>query len=404
MGYKHIKQYIKSLLLFLLSTLSLKTIEAQLRMYDYDAYGDDDYGSLPSKNQKCIGSKLDIIYVVDGSGSVGRVDFERDIAKILKDFSYQFDIGPNTHHLAYIQFSTNARVEFQYLSDQNAIIQAISDVSCMCLDTNLKGALETANSLINDHSRKSQGVKQMVLVVSDGESDLPPEAAADALRNNGVEIFALGYSGATRRELETITSRDKIMLGSNINDLKGFMEDMVEKICTTTPPPPQTTTPGPTTTEGPPPTTQPPPNPCDSAPCQNDGTCSVASTEEFFCECSVPYKGVVCEERIDYCETDPCGIVRCPETRCSDLNENPWYKCDCGCCQTGEYCLASLNECESDPCQNGGTCVDGDCGFVCVCTQPWTGDLCTKLKKHVTIIIPLFVDSWSFYNSFLNKT
>ena len=58
------------------------------------------------QNSKILGhhSKMDIIYIVDGSTSVGKATFDRDIKRILERFTQMFDVGPNTHHIAFIQF------------------------------------------------------------------------------------------------------------------------------------------------------------------------------------------------------------------------------------------------------------------------------------------------------------
>ena len=114
---------------------------------------------------------------------------------------------------------------------------------------------------------------------------------------------------------------------------------------------------------------------CESSPCTNGGTCQPSDCG-WFCDCAPPYAGEICEELLDYCQTDPCGISRCPETKCVAATTDPFFECVCECCQTGVYCLQQVDECASNPCQNSGTCVDGGCGFTCVCTQPWTGDTC----------------------------
>lgn len=36
------------------------------------------------------------------------------------------------------------------------------------------------------------------------------------------------------------------------------------------------------------------------------------------------------------------------------------------------------DNCESMPCQNGGSCMDIYDGFVCKCTDSWTGQTCTQ--------------------------
>ena len=224
MGYIHTKKHNQNLLI-LLSTLSLNPYAFQ--------------GPIPEKNQKCLGSKLDLTYVVDGSASVGYETFVGHVTDMLKSIAYQFDIGPDTHHLAYIQFATNAQIEFNYMSDRDAVIEAIGNVMYMRGHTYLVKGLEKANQLIKDHSRKSEGVTQMVLVMSDGQSENPEliKPAADTLKSMGVEIFALGYAGASRGELEKIASPDRIMMGSNLDALEGFMDSMVEKICESATPP-----------------------------------------------------------------------------------------------------------------------------------------------------------------------
>ena len=53
------------------------------------------------------------------------------------------------------------------------------------------------------------------------------------------------------------------------------------------------------------PTTTPIPMPCDSDPCQNDGTCLDVDLETFNCTCEENYYGEVCEvfcEPLDDCD------------------------------------------------------------------------------------------------------
>ncbi|GBP15490.1 Agrin [Eumeta japonica] len=49
--------------------------------------------------------------------------------------------------------------------------------------------------------------------------------------------------------------------------------------------------------------------PCMSLPCKNGGTCSAVegSASEYTCACAVGYQGFDCDERLDPCESNPCG-------------------------------------------------------------------------------------------------
>jgi hypothetical protein len=46
---------------------------------------------------------------------------------------------------------------------------------------------------------------------------------------------------------------------------------------------------------------------------------------------------------------------------------------------TGSLC-ETLNACYSNPCLNAGTCLNTASGFVCSCTDQWTGKNCETSK------------------------
>ncbi|ELU10834.1 hypothetical protein CAPTEDRAFT_223648 [Capitella teleta] len=85
-------------------------------------------------------------------------------------------------------------------------------------------------------------------------------------------------------------------------------------------------------------------NPCDSSPCQNDGTCMALQTT-YQCICPLKYSGLTC---------------------------------------TVEQTLA----CESFPCAEGATCVDLPGGkFTCTCAGDQQGELC---DQKIEIDVPQF--------------
>ena len=43
--------------------------------------------------------------------------------------------------------------------------------------------------------------------------------------------------------------------------------------------------------------------------------------------------------------------------------------------------LPEIDECESAPCSNGGTCLDGIGGYMCLCRAGYTGDNCRQGEK-----------------------
>ncbi len=47
---------------------------------------------------------------------------------------------------------------------------------------------------------------------------------------------------------------------------------------------------------------------------------------------------------------------------------------------SGQFCTEDVNECDLMPnsCQNGGTCLNTQGGYNCVCVNGWTGDDCSE--------------------------
>lgn len=151
---------------------------------------------------------------------------------------------------------------------------------------------------------------------------------------------------------------------------------------------------------------------CDPSPCQNGGTCT-DEVEGFTCACPDEWAGKTCETNVDECET---GAHNCDQL-CSDRDggfdcgcESGWTlnadghncapsSCDtfpaCGanahCVNDGELrcvcdpdyegdpdtgCTHKIGDCYPNPCLNGGSCIDEDIGYSCVCADGYSGTNC----------------------------
>ena len=56
--------------------------------------------------------------------------------------------------------------------------------------------------------------------------------------------------------------------------------------------------------------------------------------------------------------------------------------CCCPAGFTGVICEEEIIECESDPCMNGGTCIDEVNGYTCECPDEYIG-------KYAIFVVPL---------------
>lgn len=65
----------------------------------------------------CNRTNMDLVFVVDSSGSIGAQSFE-NVRLFLKSMVNSFNIDPNTINVALVQFNENPRTEFHLKSYQ----------------------------------------------------------------------------------------------------------------------------------------------------------------------------------------------------------------------------------------------------------------------------------------------
>ena len=137
-------------------------------------------------------------------------------------------------------------------------------------------------------------------------------------------------------------------------------------------------------------------NECASVPCQNSGSCyemsdpanyvdgfeyrhlfpdefSYANASGYVCVCAHGFEGIECEVNINECESAPCQN----DGTCQDLVNG--YECSCASGWEGTHCEVEIDECASFPCQNGGLCTDEIDGYTCTCTSEYGGINCEVL-------------------------
>ncbi|XP_045484151.1 agrin isoform X4 [Pieris rapae] len=84
-------------------------------------------------------------------------------------------------------------------------------------------------------------------------------------------------------------------------------------------------------------------NPCMSMPCKNGATCRAieGSLTDYACSCSLGFQGSNCEERLDPCESNPCGY---DESLLCDIGPDGGHVCRCLFGEIG----SSGNTCNND--------------------------------------------------------
>lgn len=78
---------------------------------------------------ECPNRGIDLVFVLDSSGSVGEVNFDLE-RNLVANVVGRFEIGPNATQVAVISYSGFAVVNFQLnnLTNRDSVLQAVSQV------------------------------------------------------------------------------------------------------------------------------------------------------------------------------------------------------------------------------------------------------------------------------------
>ena len=163
----------------------------------------------------CSSKGIDLVFVLDGSGSVGATDFmtSKTFVNDIVDF---FEIGSENTRVGVIQYSSSVNIEFhlnQY-TDKMSIQQAIANISYMGGSTETERALnvmvDEGFSVTNGARELEIGIPRVAVVITDGQSQGPDRVRvpADRAREEGIQIFAVGVtSNINEAELNAIANK-----------------------------------------------------------------------------------------------------------------------------------------------------------------------------------------------------
>ena len=113
-------------------------------------------------------------------------------------------------------------------------------------------------------------------------------------------------------------------------------------------------------------------NDCVANVCHNGGTC-VDGVNAFVCVCPFNYNGSKCDVLNDMC-LPLCVNGRCQGNRCV---------CDSG--YSGLQCDIDINaQCTKTSCLNGGTCIEVDDTYQCLCLSRFDGARCQSNITETT--------------------
>ncbi|KAK2909653.1 collagen alpha-6(VI) chain-like isoform X2 [Channa argus] len=182
----------------------------------------------------------DIVFMVDGSWSIGKENFEQ-IRQFLNTLVSSFDIGPDHVRIGLIQYSNTPRTEFllsEYQTKQQ-ILQYVDELPYMGGGTMTGQGLEF---MLNKHfvaeagGRASQNVPQIAVVITDGKSQDEVKTQAEDLKRRGIILYAVGIKDADEEQLRDIANEPHSQHVYSVSDfaaLQGISQSIIQTLCTT---------------------------------------------------------------------------------------------------------------------------------------------------------------------------
>ncbi|EDL92063.1 procollagen, type VI, alpha 3 (predicted), isoform CRA_d [Rattus norvegicus] len=177
------------------------------------------------------GAAADILFLVDSSWSAGKDRFLL-VQEFLSDVVESLSVGDNDFHFALVRLNGNPHTEFllnAYHSKQE-VLSHILNMSYIGESNQTGKGLEY---IIHSHlteasgSRAADGVPQVIVVLTDGQSEEDGFALPSAeLKSADVNVFAVGVEDADERTLREIASEPLSMHVFNLENVTS-LHDMV---------------------------------------------------------------------------------------------------------------------------------------------------------------------------------
>uniref|UniRef100_A0A672IQR9 Collagen alpha-1(XII) chain n=1 Tax=Salarias fasciatus TaxID=181472 RepID=A0A672IQR9_SALFA len=209
---------------------------------DYSVSINSFYGteeSIPIFGQltKCSVSAIaDLVFLVDGSWSVGRENFKH-IRSFISALAGAFDIGEDKTRVGVVQYSTDTRTEFPLTryTRRGDLLQAINSLPYKGGNTMTGDAIDyLIQNIFTEAAGSRKAFPKVAMIITDGKSQDPVEEHARKLRNIGVEIFVLGIKGADEDELREMASmphNKHVYNVPNFDQIQEVQRKIINEVC-----------------------------------------------------------------------------------------------------------------------------------------------------------------------------
>lgn len=196
------------------------------------------------ESAECKIKGVDMVFVMDESGSITRRNFElmKDLALDIVD---AFEIGPDLTRVGWINFESFAYVVFNLGKHQNKM--SLKDrIRLIPYDgggTNISAGLVALHNSLSHYGRNRFDIPELAIVVTDGQSSIRyiQNAAAGIRMERNVDVYAIGVGTGIEFDqlhavaaagIEPNTSRNVFILEDfDTDELNRLRETLTRRAC-----------------------------------------------------------------------------------------------------------------------------------------------------------------------------
>uniref|UniRef100_A0A3Q2CA21 Collagen type XIV alpha 1 chain n=1 Tax=Cyprinodon variegatus TaxID=28743 RepID=A0A3Q2CA21_CYPVA len=193
--------------------------------------------TIPAAKEVCKAAKADLVFLVDGSWSIGDENFLKIIRFLYSTVGALDRIGPDGTQVAIAQFSDDARTEFKLnsYSDKERLLDAINRISYKGGNTKTGRAIQhVKENIFTAEGGVRRGIPNVLVVLTDGRSQDDVNKVSKEMQMAGYIVFAIGFADADYGELVSIASKPSDRHVFFVDDLDAFQrieEKLVTFVC-----------------------------------------------------------------------------------------------------------------------------------------------------------------------------
>ncbi|XP_071095092.1 uncharacterized protein [Haliotis cracherodii] len=183
-------------------------------------------------------TQLDLTFILDGSGSVSRRDFQRMI-EFVKAVVTKLDVSKDAVKIAVVEYASKVGddIKFQDHTTKSSLLKAIGRISKSNGGTNTAAAiLHTFNVLLSPAAGARANAKRVAILLTDGKSNDKPATISPATKAKaaGITMISVGIGNADETELRGVATHPScthvIMLNS-FKEIDSLLYQLKDSSC-----------------------------------------------------------------------------------------------------------------------------------------------------------------------------